>query len=115
MKLIAAPSSPAFYEAAGRRANEPCCSGPAASERVLYSAREMFLLGQTVGKYQILANLGSGGFGTVFLARQEGRDQGSPPADRRLRGAPAGASPARGARPPEHRRDPDGRARRLRL
>ena len=28
----------------------------------------MFLLGQTVGKYQILANLGSGGFGTVFLA-----------------------------------------------
>ena len=36
---------------------------------VLYSARPMFLLGQTVGKYQILANLGSGGFGTVFLAR----------------------------------------------
>jgi serine/threonine-protein kinase len=29
----------------------------------------MFLLGQVVGKYQILANLGSGGFGTVFLAR----------------------------------------------
>ena len=29
----------------------------------------MFLLGQTVGKYQILANLGSGGFGTVFLAK----------------------------------------------
>ena len=29
----------------------------------------MFLLGETVGKYQILANLGSGGFGTVFLAR----------------------------------------------
>ena len=29
----------------------------------------MFLLGQTVGKYQILANLGSGGFGTVLLAR----------------------------------------------
>ena len=29
----------------------------------------MFLLGQTVGKYQVLANLGSGGFGTVFLAR----------------------------------------------
>ena len=29
----------------------------------------MFLLGQAVGKYQILANLGSGGFGTVFLAR----------------------------------------------
>jgi serine/threonine-protein kinase len=29
----------------------------------------MFLLGQTVGKYQILSNLGSGGFGTVLLAR----------------------------------------------
>jgi len=29
----------------------------------------MFLLGQTVGKYQVLQNLGSGGFGTVFLAR----------------------------------------------
>jgi serine/threonine-protein kinase len=29
----------------------------------------MFLLGQQVGKYQILANLGSGGFGTVFLAK----------------------------------------------
>jgi eukaryotic-like serine/threonine-protein kinase len=29
----------------------------------------MFLLGQTVGKYQILSNLGSGGFGTVFLAK----------------------------------------------
>jgi len=29
----------------------------------------MFLLGQAVGKYQILSNLGSGGFGTVFLAK----------------------------------------------
>jgi len=29
----------------------------------------MFLLGQTVGKYQVLSNLGSGVFGTVFLAR----------------------------------------------
>src|SRR4030095_10137739 len=29
----------------------------------------MFLLGQAVGKYQVLSNLGSGGFGTVFLAR----------------------------------------------
>ena len=37
---------------------------------MLYSARfQMFLLGQVVGKYQILSNLGSGGFGTVFLAR----------------------------------------------
>src|SRR5260221_12419206 len=29
----------------------------------------MFLLGQTVGKYQVMSNLGSGGFGTVFLAK----------------------------------------------
>ena len=29
----------------------------------------MFLLGQSAGKYQILSNLGSGGFGTVFLAK----------------------------------------------
>jgi serine/threonine protein kinase len=36
---------------------------------MVYSARFMFLLGQTVGKYQILSNLGSGGFGTVFLAK----------------------------------------------
>jgi len=36
---------------------------------MVYFARFMFLLGQTVGKYQILSNLGSGGFGTVFLAK----------------------------------------------
>lgn len=40
-----------------------------APSAVLYSPRPMFLLGQTVGKYQILSNLGSGGFGTVLLAR----------------------------------------------
>jgi eukaryotic-like serine/threonine-protein kinase len=38
-------------------------------ERCYTLARFMFLLGQTVGKYQVLANLGSGGFGTVFLAK----------------------------------------------
>src|SRR5258705_350095 len=37
--------------------------------KLLYSPRFMFLLGQTVGKYQVLSNLGSGGFGTVFLAK----------------------------------------------
>ena len=36
---------------------------------MVYFALFMFLLGQTVGKYQILSNLGSGGFGTVFLAK----------------------------------------------
>ena len=29
----------------------------------------MFLQGQKVGKYQILRSLGSGGFGSVFLAK----------------------------------------------
>jgi serine/threonine protein kinase len=35
--------------------------------RAVYSAR-MFSKGQTVGKYKILSPLGSGGFGTVYLA-----------------------------------------------
>ena len=35
----------------------------------------MFMLGQQVGKYQILSNLGSGGFGTVFLARDSWIDK----------------------------------------
>src|SRR5215468_9718515 len=38
-------------------------------ERLLYSPRFMFLLGPTVRPYKILSNLGSGGFGTVFLAK----------------------------------------------
>ena len=51
-------------------------------------------------------------FSPAILDRQEGRDQGPAPADRRRRRAAAGAAPARGPRPPEHRRDPDRRARR---
>src|SRR5262249_33379991 len=39
----------------------------AISQQLLYSAR-MFLRGQIVGKYKILSTIGSGGFGTVFLA-----------------------------------------------
>ena len=69
----------------------------------------MFLLGETVGKYQILANLGSGGFGTVFLARDTWIDKKvaikvphrqTGDSDELL----AGAAAARRARPPEHRR-----------
>jgi len=33
------------------------------------AALDMFLLGQKLGKYQILKTLGSGGFGTVYLVR----------------------------------------------
>ncbi len=35
----------------------------------------MFLLGQAVGKYNIMSNLGSGGFGTVFLAKDSWIDK----------------------------------------
>src|SRR5262249_10364345 len=35
----------------------------------------MFMLGQQVGKYQILTNLGSRGFGTVSRARAAGTDK----------------------------------------
>src|SRR5512140_2522884 len=78
MKLIRAPSREGILREPRRDAHGSSCSDPrpaSAPRRVLYSARPMFLLGQTVGKYQILANLGSGGFGTVFLARDSRIDK----------------------------------------
>ena len=35
---------------------------------LLYSSHSMFFRGQTLGKYRIVSSLGSGGFGTVYLA-----------------------------------------------
>jgi len=56
----------------------------------------MFLLGQQVGKYQILANLGSGASAPSswprHVDRQEGRDQGAAPSRRRFRRAAPGAA-----------------------
>src|SRR5262249_57024231 len=39
-----------------------------ASVRVRYTAARMFFRGQIIGKYKILSTIGSGGFGTVYLA-----------------------------------------------
>ena len=36
---------------------------------VYFRPVHMFLLGQHLGKYEILKTLGSGGFGTVYLVR----------------------------------------------
>ena len=36
--------------------------------RDCYTARRMFFRGQIIGKYKILSTIGSGGFGTVYLA-----------------------------------------------
>jgi serine/threonine protein kinase len=43
-------------------------SAQADVESAVYSRRQMFFKGQAVGKYRILSVLGSGGFGTVYLA-----------------------------------------------
>ena len=74
----------------------------------------MFFRGQTIGKYQILSPLGSGGFGTVYLAedtwidkkvaikvphRQHGLDFGELLREPRLLATPQS---------PEHRHDPHG-------
>jgi serine/threonine-protein kinase len=44
------------------RITAPFCTQPSASDNVLFR-------GQTLGKYKIVAPLGSGGFGTVYLAQ----------------------------------------------
>src|SRR3984885_14363281 len=38
------------------------------SPSLLYCAHSMFFRGQIIGKYKILSTIGSGGFGTVYLA-----------------------------------------------
>ena len=79
--------------------------------RGVYS-RSMFFRGQTIGKYRILSALGQRWLRHRLprrghLDRQEGRAQGPPPAEHRLRRTAARAPPARRAQPPEHRLDPD--------
>ena len=44
-----------------------CTIGPPTSGVLLYS-RRMFFRGQIIGKYKIQSTIGSGGFGTVYLA-----------------------------------------------
>ena len=53
----------------------PAVAGPGPDGPGYTLPARMFLLGQAVGKYNIMSNLGSGGFGTVFLAKDSWIDK----------------------------------------
>ena len=55
--------NPSHEHAQGPRTNERSTIAPA-----ILPATCMFLRGQAIGKYRVLSSLGSGGFGTVYLA-----------------------------------------------
>ena len=44
------------------------CLAPHGLETLCYTRARMFFRGQIIGKYKILSTIGSGGFGTVYLA-----------------------------------------------
>src|SRR5262245_57791016 len=47
----------------------PCAPGtPAPSHHAVAYTRRVFFRGQVIGKYRIVSTIGSGGFGTVYLA-----------------------------------------------
>src|SRR4030088_3266505 len=54
----------------GRAANirDPYSAVPYVSKRSAILRAHMFFRGQIIGKYKILSTIGSGGFGTVYLA-----------------------------------------------
>ena len=72
------------------------------------SRRQMFFRGQIIGKYKILSTIGSGGFGTVYLAEDTWIDKKVAlkvphKQRRRLRRAAARAAAARQPESSEHR------------